>query len=262
MFDLTSDPGGVFVVADAAGPVLVAVLIDRGENAADAALLEIVGTGPVVSREAFAELVVGPAVAFGRAGRRRALHVVMPPAGVPSPGAGDVLRAAGFAHAYDFLTMRRPAAAALPTPRALPAGWRWEVLDDARVAEAHAALTDAFRDSASFLLSPIPIFRRSVASGASLWRVVLDRDEIAGLVQVAPHPNTHELRTVGRRPAYRGRGLGEHLVFEGLRLLDQHGAQDVELSVEAGNDRALALYRRFGFEVATASPVFALDLRA
>jgi ribosomal protein S18 acetylase RimI-like enzyme len=129
------------------------------------------------------------------------------------------------------------------------------------VAEAHAALAEMFRDDHSFTLSPLPLFRRSALSGASIFRVLLDGDEIAALVQVAPHAVTHELRTVGRRPAYRGRGLGERVVCEGLRLLADNGARDVELSVEAPNEGALTLYRRFAFEIVDRTPVFALGLR-
>jgi len=36
----------------------------------------------------------------------------------------------------------------------------------------------------------------------------------------------------------------------------------VELTVEADNDRALDLYRRFSFTVVTRTPVFARALRA
>ncbi len=261
--DLTSDPAGVFVVADDAGPVLVASLFDRGENGADAAMLEILGIGAAVSREAFAELVVTPAIAFGRAGVRRAVHLPLQHAGCARiEGAEGVLRAAGFAPTYDFFTMRRPATAPLPgAAEVLPPGWRWQALEGGLVDVAHAALTEIFRDSASFTLSPLPLFRRAVASGASTFRALVDGDEIAGLVQVAAHETLHELRTIGRRPAYRGRGLGARLVTEGLRLLGEHGARAVELTVEAPNERALALYRRFAFDVVDRTPVFAMTLR-
>jgi len=266
MVDLTSGPEGVFVLADDAGPVLVASLFDRGENAADAAMLEILGVsgiGAAVPREAFAELVIAPAVAFARAGVRRAIQLLLHPACGRIAGAEEVLRTAGFAPGYDYLTMRRPATAAPPPPPApLPDGWRWETVGAAHVDTAHAALLEAFRDSPSFSLSPLPLFRQLVASGTSLFRALLDGEELAGLIQVAaPAARDHELRTVARRPAWRGRGLGPRLVAEALRLLREQGPRDVELSVEAPNERAWALYHRFGFEIETRSPVFTLTLR-
>ena len=262
MVDLTSGPEGVFVLADDAGPVLVASLFDRGENAADAAMLEILGIGAAVPRAAFAELVIAPAVAFARAGVRRAIHLLLHQDCARIAGAEEVLRTAGFAPGYDYLTMRRPATAAPPPPPApLPDGWRWETVGAAHVDAAHAALHEAFRDSPSFSLSPLPLFRQLVASGTSLFRALLDGEELAGLVQVAAAARDHELRTVARRPAWRGRGLGPRLVAEALRLLREHGPRDVELSVEAPNERAWALYQRFGFEIETRSPVFTLTLR-
>ena len=106
---------------------------------------------------------------------------------------------------------------------------------------------------------------QAVVSGASRWYVLLDGDRLAGLVQIALHGAggaiQGEVRTIGRVPTYRGRGVGPRLVAEGLRLLRAGGAGDVDLSVEADNERALDLYRRFAFEVVARTPVFALALR-
>jgi ribosomal protein S18 acetylase RimI-like enzyme len=110
-------------------------------------------------------------------------------------------------------------------------------------------------------LIPLEDFRQRVASGAARWRALLDGERIAGLVRVVPHGAEGEVRILGRVPAYRGQGLGPRLLSEGLRLLRAAAAGDVMLHVEAANDRALDLYRRFGFEVVTRTPVFARPLR-
>jgi len=98
--------------------------------------------------------------------------------------------------------------------------------------------------------------------GPSRWYVLLDGGRLAGLVQIALHGAggaiRGEVRTIGRVPTYRGRGVGPRLVAEGLRLLREGGAGDVDLTVEADNERALDLYRRFAFEVVARTPVFAL----
>jgi ribosomal protein S18 acetylase RimI-like enzyme len=94
-----------------------------------------------------------------------------------------------------------------------------------------------------------------------VWRALLDGDRIAGVVRVALGDGRGTIRILGRVPDYRGRGIGPRLVAEGLRLLRAGGAGDVELSVEAENERALELYRRFGFQVVTRTPALALTLR-
>jgi ribosomal protein S18 acetylase RimI-like enzyme len=264
LLELTSDAAGVFVLADAAGsaPAFVATVVDRAENGAGAAHLEVLAADAAVPASAFAALVVAPAIAFARAGTRRSLHVTVTTALGRVSGAEAVLRDAGFETSHALFTMVRRADAEPPAGGApLPAGWRWAEVDDGRAADVHALLADAFRDAPSFSLSPLPMFRRAVISGAMTCRVLLDGEIAAGFVNVVAHETHAELRTVARAPGYAGRGLGPRLVGEGLRLALARGVCDVELTVEARNDRALALYRRFGFEIAARLPVVALDLQ-
>jgi ribosomal protein S18 acetylase RimI-like enzyme len=262
LLDLTSGPDGVVVIGDGAGPALVCTVIDRAHNDADAAHLETLGVRVPLPAAALARLVLEPALAFARGGERRALYVPVPAERPVADDAARALRDAGFTHAYDGFEMRRDGAAPAPAlGEPLPAGWSWAALDGPRIDAAHAALREMFRGAPSFSLSPLPGFRRAVASGATIWRALLDDERIAGLVHIAVHGARGELRTVGRAPAYRGRGVGPRLVAEGLRLLRAGGAGDVDLSVEAANESALALYRRFGFEVQSRTPVFGLTLR-
>lgn len=53
---------------------------------------------------------------------------------------------------------------------------------------------------------------------------------------------------VGVIPAWRRRGLGRELLRWGVTTLRERGAGRIELSVEAANERATALYRAHGFE--------------
>lgn len=263
LLDMTSDRVGVLVIGDDDGPMLVATVVDRALNGADAAYLEILGVRGLIPTALFSHLVVDPAVAFARAGTRSSLHAAVAPLLVRVEGADSALRGSGFAPAYDTFVMRRGHGAPEPQPPGpLPAGWRWAPLQGELVALAHAALLEMFRGSASFGMSPLSDFQRIVESGATIWRVLLDDTRIAGLVQaVVSGARQGELRTVARAPAYRGFGLGARLVAEGLQVMRDSGARDIELSVEARNQQALALYRRFGFEVVTRTPVFALGLR-
>jgi ribosomal protein S18 acetylase RimI-like enzyme len=179
-------------------------------------------------------------------------------------GLPEALGAAGFARAYDTFEMRRPASAWAAPPAQvapLPGGWSWTDIDAARAEPAHTALGEMFRDAPATSLIPLDDFRQRVASGAARWRALLDGERIAGLVRVVPHGARGEVRMLGRAPAYRGQGLGPRLMTEGLGLLRAAGAGDVTLAVEAVNERALDLYRRFGFEVVTRTPVFVRPLR-
>jgi len=266
MLELTSDPAGVIVIGDAEGPTLVATVIDRASNGADAASLETLGVRAPIAAAPFARLVIEPAVVFARGGERRALHVALPPTLMPADGAERALRDAGFAHAYDTFAMRRAGSAAPPaSPEALPPGWSWAALDAKRVDEAHAALAEIFRGAPSTNHRPLEDFRQAVVSGAARWYVLLDGDRLTGLMQIMLHGAGAEIRgevrIIGREPSYRGRGVGSRLLAEALRLLRAGGAGDIDLSVEADNERALDLYRRFAFEVVARTPVFALALR-
>jgi len=263
MVGLTSDAAGVVVLGDGEGIALVATVVDRVRNGADAATLETLGVRVRPAAPSFIDLVVEPAVAFARAGERSALQVVLPPPLAGVPGIEGALGGAGFAHAFDTFDMRRPASAPPPaSPEPLPPGWSWAPIDAGRADGAHAALAEMFRDAPATHLLPLDDFRQAVASGAAVWRALLDGERIAGLVRAIPHGGRGEIRVLGRVPAYRGRGLGPRLLAEGLRLLRAAGAGDVTLAVEAANDRALELYRRFGFEIVTRTPVFARSLRA
>jgi ribosomal protein S18 acetylase RimI-like enzyme len=265
LLQLTSDPAGVFVIRDADGIALVATVIDRAPNGVGAAGFETLAVRTPLPGPMFARLVAKPAIAFARAGACRALHVALPTARLPADGAERVLRDEGLAHVYDAFEMRRPASVRAVPPDQLPEGWSWAALDGARADEAHAALGEMFRGAPSASLMPVADFREGVISGAR-WRVLLDGNRIAGLVRAVSHGDRGELRIVGRVPAYRGRGLGPRLVAEGLRVLadearaGQHDDEgvDVDLQVDANNERALDLYRRFGFEVVARTPVFGL----
>ncbi len=64
---------------------------------------------------------------------------------------------------------------------------------------------------------------------------------------------------IGVRAGWRGRGLGRALLRWGIAYLRAGGAERIELSVEALNDRATSLYRRTGFEPTIEWPHYVLD---
>ena len=72
-----------------------------------------------------------------------------------------------------------------------------------------------------------------------------------------PGSPTGEVYVIGVDPAAGVRGLGTPLLGVGLRHLRDLGASQVDLYVEADNTRALALYRRYGFDLVTADVMYA-----
>jgi len=71
-----------------------------------------------------------------------------------------------------------------------------------------------------------------------------------------PESMTGEVYVVGAHPAYQGRGLAGPLTALGTTHLARQGADTVELYVDGDNARALATYRRQGFEDATLHVVY------
>lgn len=64
-----------------------------------------------------------------------------------------------------------------------------------------------------------------------------------------PGGGTGEIYAIGTDPRRRGEGLGEALVLAGLHWIASTGAETATLYVDGGNEPALALYRKLGFEV-------------
>ncbi|WP_433515713.1 GNAT family N-acetyltransferase [Nonomuraea sp. CA-143628] len=57
-----------------------------------------------------------------------------------------------------------------------------------------------------------------------------------------------ELISMWVAPEARGRGVGDHLIRAVAAWAVEVGAEVLELSVDPGNEKAIALYRRHGFE--------------
>lgn len=72
-----------------------------------------------------------------------------------------------------------------------------------------------------------------------------------------PGSDTGEVYVVAVHPAYQGRGLAGPLTGLGTAYLARQGVTVVELYVDGDNTRALATYRRAGFEDAAIHVVYA-----
>ncbi|EAP97055.1 putative acetyltransferase [Janibacter sp. HTCC2649] len=71
-----------------------------------------------------------------------------------------------------------------------------------------------------------------------------------------PGSRTGEVYVVGVHPAYQGRGLAGPLTGLGTAYLARQGVDTIDLYVDGDNTRALATYRRAGFEDAAIHVVY------
>lgn len=76
--------------------------------------------------------------------------------------------------------------------------------------------------------------------------------EIAGNCQLSFHnkPKTRHRADVAIAlvQKYWGLGIGSAMFEEMIRIAKEHGVEQLELEVMEGNDRAIRLYEKFGFE--------------
>jgi ribosomal protein S18 acetylase RimI-like enzyme len=127
------------------------------------------------------------------------------------------------------------------------------------IASFHAALDNVAREG-NFLAirsAPTPTRTRrvvldSLAEGA-VHVVALHEQEVVGWCDLRPKTATalrhSAVLGMGVVSAHRRRGIGARLLAMALEMAGEHGIRRAELIVRVDNAAAIALYRRFGFEV-------------
>lgn len=79
------------------------------------------------------------------------------------------------------------------------------------------------------------------------YRVARDGRRVAGYFGLMFVDDEAHVTTVAVAPEHQGRGVGTALMLEAARTALGAGSRHLSLEVAAGNERAQALYRRFGF---------------
>jgi mycothiol synthase len=124
--------------------------------------------------------------------------------------------------------------------------------DEQRVYEAHM---DAFADHWDFHRQSFEQWRTYGIDrhdfDPSLWWLVEDRDELAGVALTSWHFSGDRefgwVHVLGVRPAWRRRGLATSLLEQSFRTFHERGATRVGLGVDAENTTgAVRLYERAG----------------
>lgn len=181
----------------------------------------------------------------------------------------DAAAARGYRLWRSSCTMQLELDDAPPAPARLPAGLEVQPYrrDDAEV--LRSALNEAFAIN-PFFHEASPSYFREFYLGArgfdpSLWLLAWDESEPAGFVLAFPQrvgdTELGWVASLGVRPGWRRRGLGEALLRAAFRTLHARGLRAVGLGVDASNEtNALRLYERAGMRVVRRGDNWALEL--
>ena len=158
----------------------------------------------------------------------------------------------------------------VPSPYKLER-WKLPECSDAQLSAATEAFNDSFADHINFApeLPERFINLRDCKEDPHVVTVVLRGDEIAGLAlseysleyNKAKGLNVGWVVILGVRPRFRGVGLGKVLLADGIEWVLENGADTVCLGVFAENEKALTLYRSFGFDKEKESIIYTRSLR-
>lgn len=164
----------------------------------------------------------------------------------------------GFRYLESVFSMRRDLTQAISRVR-LPDGIRlegWKMESQPEQERYVAARNECFpeapvklEDWQYFLTSPM------WAAGTSI--AAFDGKELAGNVAVYwdPAANMQSGIQAGYtefifvRSPWRGKGIAQAMIVEGMQFLQAHGMTEARLEVRALNENALGLYQRLGYEV-------------
>jgi len=247
---LVTDPRGVIDLDAGPGGALLAVAVDAVSSAADCAVLDLLAIREGPALPALLEALLDHAEPFVRGGPRAGLEVpVIPRWATWAP----ILRRRGYALAFTGYDMETPE---IPPPPAAPLpGWRWVAADGGRRTAYYEVVRAAMADVPGAYVGAIEDFR--VGPPGEVDDLLLCGDRVAGYACGASRDGgLGYVNILGRHPDFRGRGLGPILLTRAMRRLGADGARRYGLDVSASNEAALSLYRRYGFAITRAVPVY------
>jgi ribosomal protein S18 acetylase RimI-like enzyme len=97
-------------------------------------------------------------------------------------------------------------------------------------------------------LGPVGLKDALDATPSTRFRVGRDGDRVIAYAITGVAGRYGYLQRVAVHPAARSRGWGRALVADGIAWVWKHGGDRVYVNTQLANDRALALYRSFGFD--------------
>ena len=163
--------------------------------------------------------------------------------------ADDLFRSRGFREARRFWEMAIDFGDETPEPAV-----RVDPLAEESAEEFHAALEESFADHWEHEPESFDEWwarqRQRSNFDPSLWFVIREGDEIAGVARCEARPPAGWVGALGVRPAWRGRGYGRALLFHSFREFRRRGLTSAGLGVDAANATgATHLYESVGMHV-------------
>jgi len=200
-----------------------------------------------------ARLLRAAAVRAARRHGARLIQAVLVPKGAEPAVAA--LMAAGFAPLATLVHMRRsvgPDDGDLP----LPDGLQWRGYSSWRHRRFAETVRATYRGSLDCpplaglrtVHDALRTHRHTGRFSPKTWHLAVRGREPVGVVLVNALRDRAELVYLGLVPEARGQGLGRALVHRAVRSAVEMGARRLGLAADAGNEPALRLYRRTGFE--------------
>ena len=234
-------------LADDEGRRLVASMF-WGDNPDSAAELLVVGyRGGAGGPPALTQALCWAAAKAAEAGAKQ-LEVSLPAA---LAGAACAVTAQGYRLIYRLLTMQLDAIGDCRQLDLSPPGdLIWTALSEDNVDSAHECYRRAFAPISGAQVPDLVTFRTLMLQAEHRPRVLLAGRRAVAFARVVLLDETArhgEVRLIARHPQAPAAGLGKAALAEALRQLLRLGADSACLEVASDNERAIGLYRRFGF---------------
>jgi mycothiol synthase len=160
--------------------------------------------------------------------------------------AAELFRIRGYREVRRFWEMAIEFEEETPAPRV-----RVEPFAEDEAESFHAAVEESFADHWEHQPESFDTWwarqRRRANFDPSLWFVIRDGDEIAGIARNEARPPIGWVGALGVRPAWRGRGYGRALLLHSFREFRRRGMTRAMLGVDAANTTgATQLYESVG----------------
>ena len=168
-----------------------------------------------------------------------------------------LFRQLGYGEVRRYYEMELELDGELPEP-VLPDGVRIEPFELVHARAFFDATDEAFRGEWGWTSMTFDEWRHRRVDGAdtSLYFSAWEGDEIVAAIR-GEVPSNGWIGTLGVRPAWRRRGLGEALLLHAFREMRRRGLPAVRLGVDAQNPTgATRLYERVGMSVVTEDVVY------